>query len=68
MNGTDNGYHWECYKTYRRVDPYMGAVRNPLGYTYTGLFATMGKARAWVRQVVAQDQQQPRTPIGEEPA
>jgi hypothetical protein len=56
-------YKWECYHVDRRVDPYMGVVRNPFGYSYTGLFATMGKARAWVRQTITRDQQQPRKPL-----
>ena len=64
QNGREpNGYRWECYKVDRHLDPYMGVVVNPLGYTYTGLFATMAKARSWTRKVMEKDRREPRQPV-----
>lgn len=63
QHGQIGGYEWSTNKVDRHLDPYMGAVRTPSGYTYTGLFATMGKARAWARETITKDMLDPRQPV-----
>lgn len=58
-----DGYRWSCYKVDRRLDPYMGEVVNPFGRVFTGLSATMGRARSWVRETIEKDRANPLKPI-----
>lgn len=55
---TDDGYTAAVFKMNRTVDAYFGAVDAP-AWSYTGLFATRDKAKAWCRKIVARDRRAP---------
>lgn len=57
---TSDGYRAGVGKINRSVDGYMASVIAP-GWSYSSLFATPGRAKAWCRQIVGRDRKAPMT-------